>query len=267
MKKILYILLTAAFITVASCEDKIDTWSGIDRIGFTVVNGEPDTLKTYSFVTEISEVTRHSVMLSVSTEGMLYDYPRTVTIKQVPSYDGDDAVAGVHYVAFGDGEVAGQYVIPAGTNTIDLPIILLRDESLQTSQKILRIELVPNDYFELSITGHRLYREIHFADMLTIPLIWGAKNFAEDVFGTYGQEKHRFMIDITGMAFNDEWFADNFYWYEDTYWGGVYTGWQPNDSDYLSFLQKWLQEKLDERNAAEGNILTESDGTVVDFFN
>lgn len=261
MKKLLYIFPLPLLMCLASCEEHIDTWSGRDRIRFATA-AITDTLKNYSFVFESGDLSRYTFWLEVQTEGKVCDYPRPVNIKQVPSTQGNDAVAGIHYVAFDRTEVKTQYVIPAGVNKAQIPIVLLRDESLQNSEKNLRIVLEVNEAFLLSGDVNAQHRTIIFADILSMPQMWGEVGSIRSFFGSYGPEKHRFMIEVAGQSFDDDYFKKYFYWYSDVY------GWQPNsdEHDYLEYLQGWLQRKLEERNGREGNILTEADGTVVDFY-
>jgi hypothetical protein len=252
MKKIKYVLAIAAWGFALSCEKEIATWSGSDRINFETII-KADTLRSYSFTFEPEEVTQDTLWINVRTEGLLRDYPRAVTLKQAPAIDGnEDAVPGVHFVAFDDPSVKAQYVIPAGAVGASIPIVLLRDTSLQTSERTLRITLAENEHFLLSTDGNKLYRNIVFADKLTMPEMW-ALSVIKYYFGTYGEAKHRFMIEITGQPFDNEWFKKNFS-------GSQY------DADYAIFLQTWLQEKLDERNARESSPLTEKDGTIVNFY-
>jgi hypothetical protein len=253
MKKTTYLYITVAITAwffAVSCEKEIPTWSGNDRINFET-KLKTDTLRSYSFVFEPG-IEQYTLWINVRTEGFTRDYPRTVTFKQAPSADGNEAAEpGVHFVAFDDPQVKAQYVIPAGATSASLPIILLRDPSLQTSVRTLRIALAENEHFLLSVDENKLHRNIVFADKLTMPEMW-AFGVVKFYFGTYGEAKHRFMIEVTGQPFDNEWFKKNFP-------GNQY------DSDYMYFLQGWLQEKLDERNAREGSPLTEKDGTIVKF--
>ena len=247
MKKIKYVLTMAAWILAVSCEKEIPTWSGADRISFETT-AKTDTLRSYSFVFESGDITQHTIWINVDTEGLVRDYPRTVTLKQAPPADtGETAEPGVHFVAFDDPQVKAQYVIPAGAAGARLPIILLRDPSLQTTARTLRITLAENEHFSLSTAEIKLHRNIVFADKLTKPELWAP------FFGTYGEAKHRFMIEVTDQLFDDKWFKENIY--------------DDLDSDYIIFLRDWLQKKLEERNNREGNTLTEKDGAVVDFIN
>lgn len=270
MKKILsYIALPIALIFMASCsKEEIPGWSGEDRIGFTTAVAG-DTLKTYSFVFEPETVTRTSFMVEVSTEGRVYDIPRYVKLKQVSSGEGNDAVPGVHYVPFDDPSVQDLYVVPAGASVANLPIILLRNESLRESGRNLRIELEMNNDFLLTVDKNKLHRTILFADILTKPEIWGiygenannGKTYCvERYFGYYGQVKHRFMIDITGMPFDNDHMQTLFMFFN-TSWG-----WRPKDSNYIIYLQGFLQQKLEERNTVAGTPLKEADGRIVDFY-
>jgi hypothetical protein len=245
-----YIVAIAAGVLALSCEKEVSTWSGNDRISFTTRVGS-DTLRTYSFVFDSENTTQYTLWINMGAEGLVRDYPRTVTFKQESAIDGnEDAVSGVHFVPFDDPQVKAQYVIPAGAATASFPIILLRDPSLQESARTLRIVLEENEHFLLSVNKYKLYRNIVFVDMLTRPSEW-----ADIFFGTYGEAKHRFMIEMIGQLIDDEWLNENI-------WMPYYYYY---NSDYASYLQGWLQEKLEERNAREGSPLTEKDGTVVTF--
>jgi hypothetical protein len=176
------------------------------------------------------------------------DYPRPITLAQEPFAGvNENAEPGVHYVAFDDPQVKAQYVIPAGASSASIPVILLRDPSLQEAARTLRITLVENAHFLLSANRDKLHRSIALVDKLAKPKQW-----VSYFFGKYGEAKHRFMIDTTGQAVDDKWFKKYF---QEEY-----------DGDYMAYLQGWLQRKLNERNASEGSPLTEKNGTIVDFY-
>ncbi|MDR1951394.1 MAG: DUF4843 domain-containing protein [Bacteroidales bacterium] len=259
MKKMKLLLPIVALCFATSCEEKIKTWSGADRISFET-RMVSDTLKTYTFVFEDKNVTEHTLWLNVCTEGFVFDVPRAVTIRQV-STGGNDAVPGVHYVAFDDPQVENQYVIPAGAASVNIPIILLRHSSLQTTIRTLHIELVGNNNFLLSTEKNKLHRHIVFSDMYVMAQMWGAQGTVTNYFGTYGQVKHGFMVSVTDMLFDNNWFDANFRW--DT--GPLERGWIPRDAGYMTFLRGWLREELQKRNAREGNTLRERNGVPVSF--
>jgi hypothetical protein len=261
----LYIVAIATLGVAVSCEKDMPTWSGSDRINFetAILN---DTIRSYSFLFEPDEVEQYTLWITVCTEGAVCDYERTVTVKQVPPTDNnEDAVPGVHYVAFDDPQLKVQYVIPSGAAGARLPIVLLRNPSLQTSERTLRIVLEGNEYFLLSTDKNKLHRTIVFADKYTIPKPWGEAGDVPTYFGAYGDAKYAFMIEATHRElFDERWFEEQFRWYDYPDLGMV--GWFVVDSAYMRYLQSWLQAQLDERNAGEGEDLKEKDDTVVNFY-
>jgi hypothetical protein len=266
MKKIMYIWPIIALIFATSCEEKIPTWTGEDRINFRT-DIATDTLQAYSFVFEPNEVTQYTMYIEVNTEGFVRDFPRAVNIRQVLTGN-NDAIAGTHYVAFGTPHVN----IPAGAHSVMLPITLLRHTSLTGTQRILRVELLENEHFLLSANINKLHRSILFSDMLSIPRKWIENGTLSGVsssgvvwgdFGPYGPVKHRFMIDVTGMNFDDEWFATHYGML--TFAGGINWGWRPHDAAYITFLRNLLQQRLIERNEREGNELQEINGEAISF--
>lgn len=264
MKKTHIILPAVALVLAAACrKEKMMTWSGDDRIRFktTVVS---DTLQSYSFLGETGDVTRHTMLVEVNAEGEVRDFPRTVTVRQVAT-GSHDAVAGTHYVAFTDAQVAGEYVIPAGSATVKIPVILLRHASLLNDEMTLRMELVENDWFQLTTDRLRSFRVITFAEKPAMPDSWNvavtSTSNTVPYFGTYGPVKHRFMIDETNTTFDNDWFNEYFMWHSNGLWM------IPRDTGYVSYIRQLLQNKLNARNAAAGagNELKETDGTVVRF--
>jgi hypothetical protein len=115
MKKLIYILPIVALMFATSCEAEIPTWSGEENIRFTL-SAVSDTTKIYSFLMQPINVTQDTIFIEVSTEGALFDFPRTVTIRQTLTGE-NDAVPGVHYVAFDDPQASVHYVIPARAHT------------------------------------------------------------------------------------------------------------------------------------------------------
>ena len=264
MKKIMYILPIVALMFAPSCEEKIPTWSGEDRVNIFLLTGlptQPDTTQYFTFVFETPETTQHIIYVRINTEGMIRDYPRAVTLGQMSSGGDNDAVPGVHYVAFDDPQVKDLYVIPAGAQTTLFPIVLLRDPSLKESTKTLRIEIRPNEHFQRSATRGWSHRQLVFSDRLYKPRAWDEPGEVTTYFGVYGQAKHLFMITVGEQPFNDNWFNNNFVW------NTAEELWKARDASHMNLLSNWLQLRLTERNLREGDDLKEADGTVVTFSN
>lgn len=260
MKNIIYILPIVALIALmASCEEKMDTWSGADRLNFKS-KAPVDTIMHYSFVSRPQTVTRDTFWIEIVTQGKISDYPRPVKLKVVKPHEGIQAQPGVHYIEFdqmGD-DLKAKYVIAAGANSGKLPVVLLRDESLKQNAVSLRVVFEENEYFQYGFAGYWSHRTIIFSDKPVKPKTWDTKQIFP-YFGTYGPVKHRFIIDMTGFAFDDAWIAHEGH--------GL-----ANDPDYMRYLSGLLQGKLDKENARRkeenGGVddpLTEDDGTIVSF--
>ena len=243
MKHFTYIALLLTLIFVTSCEEQDPaSWSGIDRLNFvragsTSSASAADTIVVYTFVFENPEVTQYTLWVNVATMGKVYDHPRPLKIKQVPSFINleaddiaEDAVAGQHYVPFDDAQVRDQYVIPAGVATAQIPVILKRDR-LGSKVFQLRITFEGNDYFQPGY-GHLGHKTIVISDKLARPSLWTG-TLQSDMLGTYSQEKHQFMFDVTGLS------IDN------AYLQGIL---DTNDRDYYRYLRAWFTLKLNEEN-------------------
>jgi len=261
MKNRIYILPIVVLIFATSCEVEIPIWSGQDRVYFQTTR-LTDTLQTYSFVYESAETSRHTIEFRLYTEGSLYDFSRTVGLKQV-STGANDAVVNAHY------EPLGNVVIPAGENNVIFPVTLIRHSSLQDGERTLRIELVESEHFLPTTNRDRLHRTIVFTDKAAMPFLWTYVGDLKNHFGEYGTVKHLFMIEVGQRPFDDEWFAQNYslttYPNSPLYPYPGQTATSARDRNYMLFLTEWLQRRLDERNEREGNILKEEDGTVVVF--
>lgn len=261
MKHLKYLLLTALLPLAFSCEEEVGTWTGTDKLNFVTrlnYSYQPilaDTLQTYTFVFEDEQTQRHTIWLDIQTQGYLSDQPRPILLKQIPAIaiDGEDAVAGVDYVAFDDPEVRDLYVIAAGANTAKIPIILLRNESLKTTKKHLRITFGKNEYFDAGFDGYWTHRTITVSDFFSEPGNWKDISY---MFGKYGTVKHQFMSDVTGKAIDDKYIKELV---------------DADDYDYLEYMRAWFGQKLQEENERRANLnpplgpLEEADGTPVSF--
>ena len=272
-----YIYLICALCTLCgftSCERELEVYSEPTcRLNFIYENvetraqfDEKFATTSYSFVYGPSNLTNDTLWFEVETMGFVSDKDRAVSLVQVSTGE-NDAVPGKHYVAFNDPSLASKYVIPAGKARAKLPIVLLRDASLLTETVTLRFSIQDNDYF---VQGYPEFqtRTLVFTDQLAEPSKWTAPlsmayvyggrtyyytTYFYYYFGNYGVVKHRFLIEKTGKAWDDD--------YIEELMGG--------DSNYIDYIQKKVTKLLEEENAhrqAQGlDVLKEADGTVVDF--
>lgn len=269
MKHTLLYIATAALLlpSLASCEQDLPTWSDETcRLNFYYdVDDRSDYKETmsqasYSFVYGSDELMTDTMWFTVETMGKVSPYDRPVTLTQVAT-DGTDAVAGKHYMAFDDPDLAGLYVIKGGTAQAKLPVVMLRDESLKTDEVTLKFQITENGYFTNGYPEYQT-RTLTFSDHMTKPSNWDKEYpYVGDYtypfsgyFGEYGQVKHQFMIDHTGKKWDNDYIEE------------IMTG----DSQYLQYiLSKLVKElaELNEERAAQGlDPLAEADGTEVSFY-
>lgn len=255
-KKLSYIGALLAMLAMTACtENEMEGYTNDPAIYF--LNGKTyeddgtqgastplqrDSINQSFFVCN-DDVKREVVYVFVKTMGMLSDTDRPVSLVQTNSGADNAAVPGVHYVPFDDPEVAGNMVIPAGKSYAKIPVILLRDKSLQTSEKRLELTVGQNDYFRPGIDQYRNF-VITTTDLAVKPARWdrGWKYY----FGpTFGSVKFKFIINATG-----------------------YTDWEnlPSDYSYIKWLQTTvLQAFYDYNQQHPDEPLKEADGTLVTF--
>lgn len=204
----------------------------------------------YSFAYAGEEVRVDTLWFEVETMGFLSDRDRPLVLKQFPVEGEDNAVPGVHYVAFDDADLAKFYCVPANSSTVKVPVVLLReDPKLREKAVVLKFGFVENEFFAPGYKG-MVERTMSISDYLTQPKEWWRINM-----GSYGQEKHRLMILWTGELWDEEYILQ----------------FARGDSAYRSYLRQWLRRKLEEENAKRladpeiGDVYREADGRAVVF--
>lgn len=203
------------------------------------------------------ELQQDTVWMEVETMGFLSDLDRTVELEQkhieeeeLQEYNEGEAVPGVHYVPFDDPDLLAKSYVPAGSTIAKVPIVVLRDPSLDEQSVALRITFKDNGIFK---PGYPVYNThtIHIAGRLSKPESWDL-NYLDYNFVGYTETVHELMIQWSGNAWDDDYvksIASNY--------------------DYLQYLKAFFQEKLEETNAerqAQGlDILREPNGDPVKF--
>lgn len=243
MKALNRIELASIILTLTvSCEkdlapyDNTNAWLNFivyDDSGIPVTSEEAtDEMKqtVYSFVTASvaagEELKEDVIEFEVSTVGFLSDKDRPVSLKQIQTGK-NDAIPGVHYVAFDSPEFISRCYIPANQNKAIIPITVLRNESLKEGDVTLKFAIAENEYFKPGYAG-LTERTILISDLLAQPGNWPI-----DYVGNYGPLKHQLLMKWTGET------------WDETYIASLLNG----DSGYLTYLTRWLTEKLAEENA------------------
>jgi hypothetical protein len=253
-KLIIYTLLCCSFFSWAACnEEVVPGYSGNDALYF--YRGTYESVNVfqrdsifYSFLTQGGTKLRDTVYIDIRTMGLPQDRNRPIEIEQVATKEGNDAQPGVHYVDFHDPEMQQLLQIPAHAVMYKMPIILLRDASLQTKIMNLQIKIVENADFKIGIDKQSTFG-IKFSDQLLPSANWkpGFTGGWHLVFGAYGQEKHRFVISYVG-----------------------FTDFEADVASYPQAVRKWLNEQARKKlvtynEAHPGNELKESNGEAVAF--
>ena len=244
MKNISILSASAALLfTLVSCEkDLIPYDDATCRLNF-MYGAEGDWLTTeniedsysddsysttsYSFI-YAGGVECDTLWFKVRTSGFLADEPRPIALEQIAVPDTvDNAEPGVHYIAFDDPALAQFYMVPANADTLSIPIVLLRDPSLDTEDVVLRVGFDENNYFK---PGFELMstRTIYISGRLSRP-----QNWYDALFGVWGPVKHELMIQWTGERWDDAYFEELF----------------AGDSNYVYYMMEWFARKLAEENA------------------
>ncbi len=246
-KSILLSLVAMAAAMLTSCEKDLPLYDDTQAyLNFRYANTSDSTIN-YSFVFSGGKQ-QDTVWVTMLTMGFLSDQTRTFELQQIPTGQ-NDAVAGRHYVALDDERIKPFLKIDAGATSTQVPVILLRDASLDEQTVKLKLAVKDNGTFKPGYK-ERLYKTISLTAMLSKPQEW--TTFADYYFGTWGPVKHQFMIDVTGEKWDDEYIKSVI-----------------NDYGYVSFLISKLNKALSEENArrlaAGEGYMQEKDGTLVTF--
>lgn len=214
MKTTKYIWAFIAVLALVSCKkDQYYLYNDIARIQFgpepsriyTPAYNLVDTLKPYTFYYEDAAVKEDTVFFDIYAIGGTAKNDRPFTLQQEQLPNTLNAVPGTHYVAFTDTRATKHYVIKAGTVHTRVPVIVLRDPSLKTSTPALKFKVVDDANFKIGEVSN-IWRKVLITDRLSQPAAWDA-SVTQYYFGKYSVVKHKFMIDVTGEKWDQDFFT------------------------------------------------------------
>ena len=175
MKTLKYIMIAAAFLGLAACEERNpEHFADVTGVYFNNTTGlmsVTDSLDL-TFVYEASDVME--VPVKVQLLGRAVDYDRPLDI----SVTSDNAEAGRDFI------LPAEPVLPAGASSVDYVVTLLRTDALKVQKKSLTLELHGNEHFSLHVselaqisdTVSVVSFRIFFSDMFTTaPSAWDEK--------------------------------------------------------------------------------------------
>lgn len=205
MKQIKYFLGALVLLIFASCKENEPF---LFNNGATLQFGPPlsaiyqpgssaaGASSSYTFFYQPDEVKKDTVFFNIYAIGGVSSVDRSFKLKQVEVEEVENAVAGKHYVSFDDPDVSKNFVIKAGEMHSQVPVILLRDESLKTVDAVLSVEIVENENFKKGESNF-IWRRLDFTDRINKPAAWSGY-YQNNFYGAYSARKHKLMIDVTG---------------------------------------------------------------------
>ena len=130
-KNVIFILLLTI---LSSCKSEYEEYSGTDAI---YLNEISDTVR-FSFTYVDSEYETQAQDIHLKVIGKVADYDRPVNIKFTPV----NAVEGVDFEP-----LEKEYVVKKGEVSLVIPVTMIRTKALQTEEKGIDMELLPNGHF------------------------------------------------------------------------------------------------------------------------
>lgn len=154
------------------------------------------SVRSYTFFYQPEDVKRDTLFFDIYAVGGVSAIDRSFKLEQVQVEGVNNAVAGTHFVSLDDPAVDKSFVIKAGQMHTLVPVILLRDASLKTSDVVFSVNVVENEYFKKGEANY-IWRRLNFTDRINQPAAWSGF-YQNSYYGKYSARKHKFMIDITG---------------------------------------------------------------------
>jgi hypothetical protein len=256
MKRTLYIVAAIALLAMASCkQEDYYLFKDVARLQFgptpnfiyIKTHNLDDTTKNFTFYYNTVTSTQDTVFFDIYAEGGPTTTDRSFALQQVQVAGATNAVAGTDYKAFTDPAVTLAYVIKAGQVHANVPVVLLRSAALKTTTLTLKFMVVENSNFKQGEETN-LWRKIIYTDRLSQPTAWNA-SAAQTYYGAYSTVKHAFMIQVTGLR-----------WDED-----LITSLSSDYMQRVSLLIKIKAALIDYNNAHPGNPMKDETGVVIVF--
>jgi hypothetical protein len=241
MKRVELISVLFLLIGIAGCtQNEMLTYENDPAVYFAGTSTVKADSLNHSFYTLNTEIRNDTIWVQVNTMGELSAQNRPVALVQTNAGAEGAAVAGVHYVAFDDLNLKPLHYVSAGKEFADIPVVLLRDESLATGKVRLELTIAGNEYFRPGMSD-KLKFTITTTDQVEKPAAWDTKWWY--AFGKgWGLVKMRFLMSII-----------------DTDWTVT-----PTDMSLLQFFAAFARQKLLDHNAAHPNDpLKEENGDEV----
>ncbi|WP_159452631.1 DUF4843 domain-containing protein [Pedobacter nyackensis] len=259
MKKLKYFLVAMVLMALASCKEDPFLFSEMATLQF----GPPASaiydpgandagaLRTYTFFYKNADTRMDTLFFDIYAIGGVSSKDRSFKLEQIQVEGVNNAVAGTHYISLDDPAVSKNFVIKAGQIHSLVPVILLRDVSLKTSDAVLRFNIVENENFKKGEAKY-LWRQVDFTDRINKPAAWSGF-FQNTYYGKYSAVKHKFMMDHTGELWDQSFMSE------------LQNGAAPDLSRIVYYMSVIKQALIDYNKAHPGNALKDEIGDLVAF--
>ena len=273
MKKIVYLIciFLVTLVSVSSCNKDVELYSGcksgifIQQVYSTDIYGNPLSYRdssSYSFANAREDVKSGIVRIYIRSIGEVVNYDRPYVLKAA---EGTTAVEGEDYDLS-----ENELVIKANQSIDTLNVKLLRTPKLRNQTMRLKLELVPNEYFETPITEYKnssswstdgnmhsaISYIINFNERYSEPYYWTW--YFNEYFGPFTVNKYLTLNEYMGWTGSD--------------WSNAgMTGQkiQYGKLDYFArYFKKYLQQKADEGDPIlddDGSYMQLASGYLVDY--
>jgi hypothetical protein len=240
--KFIYVLLFA-HIVAACTQNEMLSYENDPAIYFAGnLDNKSDSIN-HSFFLLNSDILRDTVLIRINTMGELSSQARPLAIVQANVGAEGAAVAGTHYVPFDDATLRPLHQMPAGKEFVDIPVVFIRDASLDSTKVRLELALAANEYFRTGIVEKQRF-VLTTTDLIEKPSAWDTRWYMA-LGKSWGPVKMRFIIDITGYT---DWFTT------------------PSEMALVQYFGALAKQKLLEYNTANpDNPLREANGDLVTF--
>lgn len=241
-----YICILSTLVVLFSCDNEFEGMQYDQEDALNFIRASNSTESSVFHNLFFNTTKEKEILIHVRVMGNVVDYDRSISLVQVEKDQENAAISGVDFKPLDDPEMLKKMTIPAGTVSVNLPIILYKTEALYEVEKTLKLQLVENSDFKVGIEELSSFT-INFSAQIEKPTYWS--RFYAPFFGeSWGVRKMEFLINTSGIT--EEWWDV----------AGI------EDGMLLGYLSLKVKDALKERNENNPNEpLKEADGTLVTF--
>ncbi|MDO5979505.1 DUF4843 domain-containing protein [Flavivirga spongiicola] len=200
-------IMCLVVFSIMACETKETmVYEGKDVIYFSqALERRLDSIPI-SFAFDLEEVTDKIVDVKVRVQGYTTSYDRIAKIEVLD--DQTTATEGVHF------NLPREITVLKDSVYADIPVEFIRTDDMETEIFNLKFKLVPNDHFEVKVTGDQTSSnsktsrpvvydefEISVSDQLVEPSIWN--RFMVYLLGDFSRKKVYLFAEVNEIAVPD----------------------------------------------------------------